>query len=386
MLQLRNLLGFVGSLSLLLLAQHTYIFLRLRHYLSLSGRGRWVLFSALALLYAVTLAGFPAMRSFSPEWAAPVMWVAFTWMGVSFLLSLALVAADLVWIFQRFISQLSAHRQILQRVLGVVVLGVTLLLSCYSVYNALRPVPVKPVVLTLERLPQGLDGLKIVQITDLHIAPVTEKGWLAGIVEQVNALNPDLIAITGDLVDGSVENLKAEVDALAKLKAPHGVYFVTGNHEYSSGVDPWVAYIASLGIRVLRNERVTITGAQGDTLDLAGVDDWGARRFSGEGADLSKALAGRDPDQPVILLAHQAAAVKEAAAQGVDLQISGHTHGGQIWPFSYLVYLQQPYVSGLHRYPDSATQVYISEGTGYWGPPMRLGTSAEITQITLKRP
>lgn len=201
-------------------------------------------------------------------------------------------------------------------------------------------------------------------------------------MRRTNALEPDVIAITGDLVDGTVEDLREHVAPLAGLRAKHGVYFVTGNHEYYSGVDAWIAELSRIGVRVLRNERVEIRVGD-DAIDLAGVDDFSARRVPGHGPDLKRALEGRDPARELILLAHQPRAIEEASRLGVGLQLSGHTHGGQIWPWTYLVYLQQPYVSGLHRHGDA--QVYVSRGTGYWGPPMRLGADAEITKLTLVR-
>jgi predicted MPP superfamily phosphohydrolase len=198
-------------------------------------------------------------------------------------------------------------------------------------------------------------------------------------------LKPDLIVITGDLVDGSVEELRHHVAPLADLQSLQGTYFITGNHEYYSGVDAWCTYIASLGVHILRNARVSISrNSTEDSFDLAGVDDWASRHFPGEGPNIRKALVNRDPNKVVILLAHQPVAVDEAATYDVDLQLSGHTHGGQIWPFTCLVYLQQPYTQGLYRHGDTQTQVYVSPGTGFWGPPMRLGTSAEITHITLR--
>src|SRR5207244_387356 len=154
-------------------------------------------------------------------------------------------------------------------------------------------------------------------------------------------------------------------------------------HEYYSGVDEWTAHLETLGIRILRNELVTLHDSTNNPIDFAGVDDFASSHVPGHGPDLPKALNGRDSARPLILLAHQPAAIREAAAHQVDLQLSGHTHGGQIWPWNYFVYIQQPYVSGLHRYPNSNSQIYVSNGTGFWGPPMRLGTSAEITEITL---
>jgi predicted MPP superfamily phosphohydrolase len=247
--------------------------------------------------------------------------------------------------------------------------------------SAISGPAVKRVRVPMANWPAAWEGMTVVQLTDVHVGHSLGRDFLDDLVAQVNALEPDIVAITGDLVDGSVEYLGEAVAALGNLQARHGVYFVTGNHEYFSGVEPWLTFLTSLGIRILRNERVALE-RQGGTIDLAGIDDWMAEGFgNGHGADLPKALAGRDPQRPVILLAHQPRAVLEAARHGVDLQISGHTHGGQLFPFSLLVRLQQPYVSGLHRH--GPTWIYVSRGTGYWGPPMRVGAPAEITHLTL---
>jgi predicted MPP superfamily phosphohydrolase len=197
-------------------------------------------------------------------------------------------------------------------------------------------------------------------------------------VRQTNALAPDLVAITGDLVDGSVDELRHLVEPLRDLTARHGVFFVTGNHEYYSGADEWIAHLPTLGIRVLRNERVDVGGL----FELAGVDDASAHRILRDhGQDVPKAVEGRDPSRPLVLLAHQPKAIGQARAAGVDLQLSGHVHGGQMVPFNWLVRLQQPFVSGLHLVEK--TWVYVSQGTGYWGPPMRVGTTAELTYVEL---
>jgi len=196
-------------------------------------------------------------------------------------------------------------------------------------------------------------------------------------VRETNALAPDMVVITGDLVDGSVAHLSALVEPLRDLKARDGVFFVTGNHEYYSGADEWIAHLRTMGIRVLRNERVDVRGL----FDLAGVDDVSARMLPGHGMDIPGALAGRDPSRALVLLAHQPKAIKEAVKAGVDLQLSGHVHGGQMIPFNWLVHLDQPFLSGLHQMEE--TWIYVSQGTGYWGPPMRVGTQAEITHIML---
>jgi predicted MPP superfamily phosphohydrolase len=202
------------------------------------------------------------------------------------------------------------------------------------------------------------------------------------VVKRVNDLRPDVIAITGDLVDGNVDELREHVAPLGDLKAELGVFFVTGNHEYYSGPDAWIRELARLNVRVLRNERVELE-RDGVTIDLAGVDDYSSRGLAqGHGPDLPRALEGRDGSRALVLLAHQPRAFVEAAKLGVGLQLSGHTHGGQIWPWNWFVRLQQPYVAGLHREGDA--QIYVSRGTGYWGPPMRVAAPAEITQLVLE--
>jgi predicted MPP superfamily phosphohydrolase len=221
-----------------------------------------------------------------------------------------------------------------------------------------------------------------VQITDIHVGPTIGGAFMEELVAKVNALRPDVVAITGDLVDGSVSQLGDFVRPLGKLQAKDGVYFVTGNHEYYSGVDEWTAFVESLGIKVLANERVRVRGDDAG-FDLAGVHDWSAGQF-GAGPDLKRATTGRDETRALVLLAHQPRQVLEAAKLGVDLQISGHTHGGQLWPWTYAVKLQQPYVAGLHAH--GSAQIYVSSGTGYWGPPMRLFVPAEITCIELSAP
>ena len=207
------------------------------------------------------------------------------------------------------------------------------------------------------------------------------KTGLKEVVDRVNTLNPDLIVITGDLVDGSTDKLLGEISSIKDLKAEMGVYFVTGNHEYYSGVLKWAYEIEKLGIKVLNNETVKINRGN-DFIYLSGVTDHEAKRFGKEhAADFKKTFSGLQEGKKKILLAHQPIAVKEASEYGVDLVLSGHTHGGQIWPFNYLVYLQQPYLKGLYKFNN--TKLYVTQGTGCWGPPMRLGSFNEITEIVL---
>ncbi|HJL16915.1 MAG TPA: metallophosphoesterase [Sandaracinaceae bacterium LLY-WYZ-13_1] len=344
--------------------------------------GTW----ALVLLGLSIPVGFVASRFLSREASAPFAWVAFGWMGLMFLALVLLLPSELVrltagWL-GRGTDELTSEerRRFLSRGIAGVVGAASAGLGALSLSTALRPVDIARVTVKLRALPEALRDFRIVQLTDIHVGPTIGRDFIEELVDKTNAQRPDLIAITGDLVDGSVEELAAQVEPLKDLRARHGVFFVTGNHEYYSGADDWIAHLGTLGIRVLGNERVTLHH-DGAALDVVGVHDWESDGF-GHGADLAKALAGKPADRKALLLAHQPKQIDEASRLGVDLQISGHTHGGQIFPFNYLVRLQQPYVAGLHTHGDS--QLYVSRGTGYWGPPMRLGIPAEITRIVLR--
>ncbi|HEX7598932.1 MAG TPA: metallophosphoesterase, partial [Polyangia bacterium] len=217
---------------------------------------------------------------------------------------------------------------------------------------------------------------------DLHIGATKRQLFASEVVRRTNALHPDVIVLTGDVIEGRFGSSRQDARPLADLRARLGVFMVTGNHEYYSGVHEWLPELRRLGLRVLRNEMVVLDPEKGGGLELAGIDDWnGASVEPGEGPDLGRALAGHEPHRPTILLSHQPKAIRSAAKAGVGLVLSGHTHGGQIWPFSFFVRFQQPFIEGLHRVDQ--TQLYVSPGTGYWGPPMRLWTRAEITKITL---
>jgi predicted MPP superfamily phosphohydrolase len=242
----------------------------------------------------------------------------------------------------------------------------------------------------LPRLPKALDGFTIVQLSDLHVGLTIDREFVARVVEITNGLSPDLIALTGDFVDGSVADLREDIAPLAGLRAKHGVFAITGNHEYYAGAEAWMEYLTRLGVRVLRNERVALGDGTpgGATFDLAGVHDHAAAPAGTPGAmDLAQALAGRDPERGLVLMAHQPRQADTAAAvrAGVELQLSGHTHGGQLFPWSLAVRAAFPYVKGLYRVADAGAegQVYVNRGTGYWGPPMRLGAPPEITRLVL---
>jgi len=340
---------------------------------------------ALGILGALILIGMVASRLAPREIKSPLLWVAYTWLGVLFFLFMLLAVTDIANVIHgigRKIASADAidpdRRRLLARFIGSGVGIAALVLATTGIVNVARGVAVKKVRVPLAKLSRSTSGFKIVQLSDVHVGPTIGREFIADLVARVNALGPDLVAITGDLVDGSVAELGEFVRPLGEIKAKHGVFFVTGNHEYYSGANEWIAHLESLGIKVLRNERVAIGGDDG--FDLVGVDDWSAHQY-GHGADLPRALEGRDPKRAVVLLAHQPRAILEAAALGVGLQLSGHTHGGQLFPWNFFVRLQQPYVAGLHDH--QGTKLYVSCGTGYWGPPMRVGAPAEITDIEL---
>ena len=333
---------------------------------------------ALATLLPAGMVGLLAMHDLPRSAAAPLMLCAFGWVGaLMFLLPLLLVSEPL-----RTVRD-PERRRALARVIGIVSGAATLGLSGTAVAVA-RSSPVvrrERVSLPLRAYPRGY---RIVQLSDLHVSATTRVGFVASIVATVLGLEPDLIAITGDLVDGSVRELGPLVAPLANLRARDGIYFVTGNHEYLSGVDEWLAFVRLIGVRVLRNERVAIGGEGG--FDLIGVDDQAGKSWLPDhGTDLAAATNGRDPRRPSILLAHRPDDVQEAARRGIDVQLSGHTHGGQIFPAWWLAErFHQPYVYGLHRVGN--TVLHVTSGAGTWGPPMRLGARAEIMVFELHQP
>lgn len=374
-------LGVVGGI-------HYYLYARLVKPTELESWqriGPWIFAGSAVLLPAGMFATRALARPLGSVLAAGL----YTWMGLIILAFFLTVGTELVrgghavLELAKVVPKDPERRTFLARALSGGVGLAALVLGGAGIASARGAVQVKPITIALKKLPEAMNGFRIVQLTDVHIGPTLDGSWLEGIVARVNELKPDLIAITGDLVDGTVQELKEHVAPLGKLQAKHGVFFVTGNHEYYSGPDEWIAELERLGIRVLRNERVSI-GDETDSFDLAGIDDYRAKDFGrGHGADLDKALAGRDPERELVLLAHQPKHVLEAAKKGVGLQLSGHTHGGQIFPWGFFVRLDQKFVRGLDRLED--TQLYTSCGTGYWGPPMRVGAPPEITEVTLCR-
>jgi predicted MPP superfamily phosphohydrolase len=300
-----------------------------------------------------------------------VIWVMFAWALIGNALRAVLAVAGVA-------------DPVRSRTVAVSVTAVSLLLVAWGYVEAMRVPRVRRVDVTVDRLGAGLDGARVVVLTDTHYGPLNRAGWSARVVAAVNELDADIVCHTGDIADGTVEQRRAQAEPLGAVRARLARTYVTGNHEYFGEAQGWLDHMRRLGWEALHNRHLVVERG-GDRLVVAGVDDATARSSGrpGHGADHAAALAGADPDLPVLLLAHQPKQIGAAAAHGVDLQISGHTHGGQIWPFHYLVRLDQPVVQGLTRH-GARTQLYTSRGTGFWGPPLRIFAPSEITLLTLR--
>ncbi|MBN2194613.1 MAG: metallophosphoesterase [Polyangiaceae bacterium] len=402
--------AFIGFLALalsLLGVIHFYIWARLVRDPALGPGATRVLTLLVGGLGLGIPASFFLGRVLPPDRGRTLLLVLNGWIGVMFWLFLALVVADLVGFLGLGIARLAGapvdpdRRLFLARLAAGTLVTAAGAAATVGVASALGPVAVRDVPVVLRRLPSSLAGYTIVQLSDLHLGPTLRRPFLERIVAQVNGLAADAVVITGDLADCPVDSLRGLVAPLADLRTRQGVFFVTGNHEYYAGAEPWCQELERLGIRVLRNDRVTL-GNDSATFDLAGVYDWDAARHpeAGHRMDLDTALEGRDHSREIVLLAHQPRILEEAARHEVGLVLSGHTHGGQIWPWRYFVRLQQPVVRGHFTFDGAlspvgsngtgpaphGTQIYVSSGTGQWGPPLRLGAPAEITRIRLFPP
>ncbi len=373
--------GIVPAITVILslfFAVHYYIWLRLVHDTAMPAPFAVVATIALIVLLVSQPLSMIAVRA-APRLGRLLAWPAFIWMGTLLLLLVTLGAVDVLKIGLSLGGTAPDATALLERVRYLEAAAAILAasLTLIAIVRA-RSVKVRAVDVTLEHLPKALDGFVIVQLTDIHVGPTIGRRFMDAMVAQVNELKPDAVCITGDLADGPVHELQAAIEPLGQIKAKHGAFFVTGNHEYYNDVESWLAAVTKLGVRVLRNEGVEIAPG----FYLVGIDDLMGRMRVGHGPDLAKALAGIAPDSAVVLMAHQPKMFPAAVKAGVGLVLSGHTHAGQIWPFNYLVKLDQPVLAGLVR--DGGSQLYVSAGTGYWGPPMRLGSTAEITRITLR--
>jgi predicted MPP superfamily phosphohydrolase len=410
------LIAFVGLILVVVGLVHLYLWKRLVRDPLRPGRGRRVgavVAVGLAVLLPVTLIG---ARTGHAEWLA---WPGYLWLALMFYLLVTLIPLEipraailLLWRSRRRTAEkvVSAsggaqtksgsleqssdekgsdergrdeergdgvdRRLVLARGMaifaGLTAAGIT----GYGVKTALGTPQINRWAMPMRKLPRGMDGTRLVVVSDIHLGPLAGTHHVGRIVDLINSVKADIVCVVGDLVDGTVAELGRFATPLADIESRYGAYFVTGNHEYYSGYAPWVEEVARLGVKPLRNERVEING-----LDLAGVNDLGGTQY-GDAPDFAKALGDRDTTRPVVLMAHQPVAARQAAPFGVDLQVSGHTHGGQMAPFNLVVKLQQPVVSG---YGDvDGVPVFVTNGAGTWGPPVRVGAPPQVTVVELR--
>jgi predicted MPP superfamily phosphohydrolase len=346
----------------------------------------WKLLSGLVIL---ALGSLPLLLSRIRDANAPskyqdlLAWLTYLGMGFFTVNTSLLVVRDLGWLLLSGIFLFNQSPPLILPSLAqahtanMATFGLAIVLTLYGFYRARYHIRVRRVAIPIADLPADLNGFTIAQISDLHVGPTIKRPFIEKVVQQVNALQADLIALTGDLADGPVEYLRPHTAPLAELRAPHGTFFVTGNHEYYSGVEAWLAEASRLGFTLLLNQHHLLHVGTA-RLALVGVTD-----FSASDSAPDSALRATPDGTVRVLLAHQPRSITSATQAGCALQLSGHTHGGQFIPWKYLIPLQQPYVTGLHRVDH--TWLFVSNGTGYWGPPLRLGAPAEIVLITLKR-
>jgi predicted MPP superfamily phosphohydrolase len=363
------------------------------HYYVYSWLVRWTepsrpLRRTVKVSFILLIVSFPAARILAQVDFNPFTYfltlVSSVWMGLVLYFVLLALGLDLVWAFIWLFSLVGGKRLRLRLIprrvlaawvgLGIVFLGGAAWMEAHNLGVTRLEIPLK-------RLPAEMDGFTLVQLSDFHFGMLMEQGKLLRVVERVNELKPDLIVITGDLVDEGVSHMEDMAGPLKRLKSQYGILAITGNHEYYAGVNRAVEIMRSAGVEVLRNEMKVLPGG----LQVLGVDDpTGSRRMGEPAAELEKQLSRLDREKPSILLYHQPIHFESAAASAVGLQLSGHTHGGQLYPIIYISRMIYPRTPGLHKIGDS--RLYVSRGAGTWGPPMRLGSPPEIVHIALRRP
>lgn len=379
---------FIVFLSMVLGA-HVYLGVRIVRGAQLP---RWQRLSVIGALATSFVLGMATMPLRDTPWAQPFLVLGYLAIGVFGALFFLFLFKDILWGLGTLVDkavpvmpQDPERRRLLQNALNLGVVGTAAGVGVVGFAKAQSAAKVEEVTVPVDGLPAELEGFSIVQISDVHVGPTVRRPRIEQIVATINGLNPDLIAVTGDLVDGSVEGLRDHVAPLAELQARHGTFFSTGNHEYYSGAEAWCAHLAEeVGMQVLLDEHVTIEHA-GQTLVVGGVADLKAtQHVVSHRSDPFAALAGAPEDAAFrLLLAHQPPSIYDAALAGWNLVLSGHTHAGQFFPFTLLIHLAQPFVAGLHKVEQA--WLYVNRGTTYWGPPIRLGAAQEITRLVLMR-
>lgn len=397
----QRFLIFAGVITLILAVAYGYVGLRITAGIR-EPVWKWAVWIVLGLALVVSPVSFLSRALDLPRPVeAAIAWTAYGLFGFLSMLLALILLRDLGILLLDGLAAVSlrvrsifgesgvddGRRQFLLHAGNMALVALTGAMTAYGLYRAKR-FSIRRVRVPVNGLPPELAGLRIVQITDVHIGPTIRGDFAKRITQEVNALMPDIIAVTGDIVDGSVESLREHTEPFAELRAKLGVYFVTGNHEYYSGAGAWIREFERLGFEVLLNQHC-ILKRNGAAFMVAGVTDFRADEFFLSHTSSARAAASQNkyPAQNgqaelKILLAHQPRSIHEAAREGFHLQLSGHTHGGQYFPGPFLVKLQQPYVRGLHLHEK--TWIYVSRGTGYWGPPIRVGAPPEITLIEIE--
>jgi predicted MPP superfamily phosphohydrolase len=369
-----------------------YVGRRLIIHSPLQRRGRRVA-SAVYTTWFVSIVALTILSMSFASASGAASWYTYVSLGFLSFLFFLLLIRDIVALAGRLVARLRARghrsdavdegrREHLLRITNAGVIGASAILTSYGLYEARRRPGIVEIDVPIERLPRALDGFRIVQITDIHAGLTVGRDWVETIVAEVSALAPDLIAFTGDVVDGSVAHLADVVRPFSELRAPHGMFFVTGNHEYYSGAVEWVRQMERFGYDVLMNEH-RIVERDGARFVVGGVTDFTAGEFvKSHASDPARAFRGAPPELARVFMAHQPKTLRQTDGVDFDLMLSGHTHGGQFFPWNLLTALDQPYLSGLHR--PQGKWIYVSKGTGYWGPPVRLGARSEITVVRLR--
>jgi len=350
-----------------------------------------VLFSPVLAVFLSFSAQLRGKSGLGPEFLA---WYAYLGLGFLSFLFFLVVLRDGIGMPCRFFFKIAGNSEALAAVpfsnhvlvrhhMAYTLTLVALVLSLVGIYKAHKLPDVREQTLFVRDLPEDLQGFSIVQISDIHLGPTLKKPFLEKIVRRVNELKPDVVALTGDLVDGYVEHLEGDIKPLENIRSTYGNYFVTGNHEYYFRALEWIDAVKRTGFTVLLNSHDLVEKGAGRVV-VAGVPDLKAARFvPSHRSDPAAALAGAPESHVKILLSHQPLTVEQAERAGYHIQISGHTHGGQMFPWNHVVVLNQPFLAGFYRYQE--LQLYVSRGTGYWGPPMRLFAPSEITRFVLRK-